>query len=292
MKKTFKRKTFEGGNLKQFNKSLERQIENRSDFKIVSSGLSRTIVFDSGLKFRYFSNSHKDNIKGSYFVNLVRKQVDKFIESDSDMPNYTERINAQSFNIDGIRKAIENDVKVECIDLNSCYWTTAYNLGFIDKRLFNKGIESGHKQGLVVSIGALNKLPLIESYTKGSIVSRKYDYDFNNRYSPFYWSIITKVRDVMMEVYEALGDDLYMWLTDCAFVNSSRKDEVVSIFEKHMYKYKSYESKFTKLSKLKVNWIDMSKEKNKEISIANRHIQNEYKLWEIVNNFNKEQNEN
>ena len=93
MKKTFKRKTFEGGNLNQFNKSLERQIENRSDFKIVSSGLSRTIVFDSGLKFRYFANSHKDNIKGSYFVNLVRKQVDKFIESDSDMPNYTERIN-------------------------------------------------------------------------------------------------------------------------------------------------------------------------------------------------------
>ena len=288
MKKTYNKKTFNGGNLKQFESFLDKQIHHKSNFKVVSSGLSRTIIFESGIKFRYFSKSNKDNIKGAYFVNLVRKQIDKLIEEKFVMPPYNEKVNAQCFNVKAIQKAIENDADVECIDLNSCYWTTAYNLGFIDKKLFDKGIDSGHKLGLVVSIGALNKLPLIETYESGDFTSRKYDYEYNERYSPFYWSIISKVRDVMMEVYEALEDDMYMWLTDCAFVNANKKDAVISIFEKHKYQSKSYKSKFIEVDKYKAKWIDLSKDVNKDISIANRHIENDYKLWKIVNQYNQE----
>ena len=287
MKKTYKKKTFDGGNLKQFESFLDKQISHKSNFKVVSSGLSRTIIFDSGIKFRYFSKSNKDNIKGAYFVNLVRKQVDKYIESGKPLPPYTERVNAQCFNKPAISKAIKNKVDVDCIDLNSCYWTTAYNLGFIDKALFDKGIGSGHKLGLVVSIGALNKLPLIETYESGDFTSRKYDYEFNKRYSPFYWSIISKVQSIMMEVYEALSDDMYMWLTYCAFVNSNKSSVVLDIFKKHNYNSKSYKSKFTDLTTLKVYWKDVTNDTKKEISIAGRDIEKDYKLWKIVNDFNK-----
>ena len=57
MKKTYNKKTFNGGNLKQFESFLDKQINHKSNFKVVSSGLSRTIIFDSGIKFRYFSKS-------------------------------------------------------------------------------------------------------------------------------------------------------------------------------------------------------------------------------------------
>ena len=93
----------------------------------------------------------------------------------------------------------------------------------------------------------------------------------------------------MMEVYEALKDDMYMWLTDCAFVNSNKKDLVISIFEKHKYQSKSYKSKFISIDKYKTEWIDLSKDVKKDISIANRHIENDYKLWKIVQEFNQKQ---
>ena len=80
------RKSFQGGNLKSYNEFLDKQTEHRSTFKVISSGLTRKVVFESGVKYRFFSNSKKDLIKGSYFVNLVRKSISKYIDSGKEIP--------------------------------------------------------------------------------------------------------------------------------------------------------------------------------------------------------------
>lgn len=281
-----KKVTFHKGNLKQFKEAIAKHKSHQTNYKVVSAGLSRMIIHESGIRERYFSNSKSNRIEGAYFVNLVKKQVDLHIGSDKPTPKFTKDINAQCFNVDAINEALLTDPNVECIDLNSCYWRTAYNLGFINKRLYDKGIKSGHKKGLVVSIGALNKLPYNQTYVAGECVFDAYDYKLNDTYSPYYWAIISKVRDVMMDVYLELGDDLYMWLTDCAFVKSDKKEVVEAIFQKHSYESKSYQSKLSKIADDKVLWMDLSKDKIKSISISKRLIQEEYKRWKIIADFN------
>ena len=48
------KKVFGGGDLKRFKKSLKKFQERGDNFVVESKGLSRSIIFDSGIKFKYF----------------------------------------------------------------------------------------------------------------------------------------------------------------------------------------------------------------------------------------------
>jgi hypothetical protein len=272
-------KTIRGGSLKSYNKFLQTHIDQKSDFKVTSSGMSRLVEFDDGIRYRFFGANLKSKIDGAYFVTSVRNQIDKYIEKHGII-EVKEKPNIQMFN----PIAIDNyhNKPICCLDLNSCYWRTAYLLGFIDKELYDKGIESGLKKGLLVSIGALNKTPSIQKYVKGKKLVRSFDNDYSSKYSPFYWAIICKVRDLMMEVYKVLGNDMYMWLTDCAFVKSSKQQKVITIFEKYGFPYKVYTSNFVESTDIGVLWFDCKSNKHKAMYYADRLIDENYNKWKYM----------
>lgn len=273
-----------GGNLQAFNTFIQKHRSNKSKFKITSSGLSRVVEFDSGLKFRFFGQGATSNntIKGVYFVNMVKNSVDKYIEKYGIAP-VREKVIAQTFNVEGISKVLNKPVA--CLDLNLCYWRTAYLLGYIDDSLYKKGLDSGHKRGMLVSIGALNKNPLIQHFEDGKEVTKSFDTELHGKYSPFYWQIIGKVNDLMMEVYRELGDDFYMWLTDCAFIANDRIGDVVKIFEKYGFPHKFYTSDFESVDMDFVKWFDCKEARFKSMSIGGRHIKPLYNRWKYQHKF-------
>lgn len=263
---------------------LKIQKEEGANFQVMSSGLSKSLIFDSGIKYNYFSNDKGSRVEGAYFVNMVRSSIDKYIDKNGLQELSEENPNVQTFNLDGIAFAGSNEIT--CLDLNSCYWTSAFLLGYIDKTLYDKGVKSGFKKGLLISIGSLNKLKHIERYENGVKVGKSsIDEVYRERYAPFYWNIISKVRDLMMQVYDALGDDFYMWLTDCAFINPDCYNKVKEIFDSNGYPFKEYKARFTKFDGITVYWDDYKAEQNKQMPISNREIQNDYLSWKTINNF-------
>ena len=73
----------------------------------------------------------------------------------------------------------------------------------------------------------------------------------------------------MMRVYEELGEDFYMWLTDCAFVHPDKTKAVEKIFKEEGYPYKIYKAEFTYFDGLQVNWYDFKSKNPKGIISIN-----------------------
>ena len=269
---------------------MSKQKANKNNFEVVSSGLSKSLILDSGIKFNFFPNNKDSRVEGVHFVNMVRRSIDKYIEENGIVDKVDENPQVQTFNSDGISLAGDNDVC--CLDLNSCYWRTANILGYIDDKLYKKGVESGLKKGLLISIGALNKLKHIDKYENGKKVSTRIDEDYKIRYSPFYWNIIKRVRDLMMTVYEQLGDDFYMWLTDCAFIKPDSYDKVEKIFNDAGYPFKIYKARFTLFDGINVFWYDYKAEQSKTMPLSNRDIKDSYLTWKTIRDYNAKINNN
>ena len=145
------KKSYNGGNLRSFKSYINKQKSKERNFKVISSGLSRCVIFESGIKFNFFPNDKESRIEGAYFVNMVRSRLDRYIEKNGLSPMHKEAIQVQLFNTDAI--ALRGNNPISCLDLNSCYWRTANLLGYIDDDLYVKGITSGFKKGLLISIG-------------------------------------------------------------------------------------------------------------------------------------------
>lgn len=281
------KKVLNGGNLTQFKDFVLYHREQKSDFKVTSRGMSRIVEFNSGKKVRFFGQAgvKTNNIEGAFFVRMVKTEIDKFIEVNGGLPK-KEPVISQTFNCSSIKKVLNKPICY--LDLNLCYWRTAYLLGYISTKLYNRGLDSGFKKGMLVSIGALNANPLIQQYEDGKVVYTKHDDELNAKYSPFYWSIIGKVNDLMMEVFKELGDDFYMWLTDCAFIAPERQGEVMGIFEKYGFPYKSYTSDFTYCDDNTVEWYDCKDGRLKTISVGGRHIKPLFVRWDSLQHFYEE----
>ena len=120
--------------------------------------------------------------------------------------------------------------------------------------------------GLLASIGSLNKHETIETYKNGKLQSTDTNWEYKNKYSPFYWAIINYVAEVMMEIAHALGDSFYMWLTDCVYVDRDKKKIATEILDKRGYDYKSFYIEFTELEARQLKWYDFKANEEKYIN--------------------------
>ena len=203
-------------------------------------------------------------------VNAVRRNIDNYIESGKPIPKLEYRPKLVLYNFMEIEKAINKNPRdlTNAIDINACYFKTAYNLGFINEDLYIKGWEKRkeNKLGLLASIGSLNKHETIETYKNGKLRTTDTNWEYKNKYSPFYWAIINKVAEVMMEIAHALGENFYMWLTDCVYVDRDKKKIATDILDKYGYDYKSFYIEFTDLRGRQLNWYDFKANEEKYIN--------------------------
>ena len=265
--------TIRGGYLNRFETDLNKLQNNRTNFQVVSSGLTRKIIFnqkEDKSKRLYFGHQKSDILPGVHMVNAVRRNIDKYIESGKPIPKLEYRPKLVLYNFMEIEKAINKNPRdlTNAIDINACYFKTAYNLGFINEDLYKKGWEKRkeNKLGLLASIGSLNKHETIETYKSGKLKTTDTNWEYKNKYSPFYWAIINKVAEVMMEIAHALGENFYMWLTDCVYVDRDKKKIATDILDKYGYDYKSFYIEFTDLRGRQLNWYDFKANEEKYIN--------------------------
>ena len=265
--------TIRGGYLNRFETDLNKLQDNKTNFQVVSSGLTRKIIFnqkEDKSKRLYFGHQKSDILPGVHMVNAVRRNIDNYIESGKPIPKLEYRPKLVLYNFMEIEKAINKNPRdlTNAIDINACYFKTAYNLGFINEDLYKKGWEKRkeNKLGLLASIGSLNKHETIETYKNGKLKTTDTNWEYKNKYSPFYWAIINKVAEVMMEIAHALGENFYMWLTDCVYVDRDKKKIATDILDKYGYDYKSFYIEFTDLRGRQLNWYDFKANEEKYIN--------------------------
>jgi hypothetical protein len=269
---------FRSGNLEAFDKRLELYKREKASFVVRSGGLSRRVKLEGSAKtFRFFGHPNSSFVDGSFFAPMVKKSIDAFIEKHGELQTF-DKPDIQQFNVARVESNLYKPVAA--VDLNNCHWTTAYLLGFIPETLFKRGIASGKKKGLLVSIGSLNKLEQLDYYENGRLVRTEFDHAQHARYSPFYWAIIGRVRDVMMETYSRHQDNFYMWLTDCAFVDAYAANQLRRDFEAMGYKSKQYMVDFVQVSTNKVFWYEAKTDTKKSIAYQHREIDVSYALWQ------------
>ena len=266
--------TIRGGYLDKFENDLQGLVKQGITFQVVSSGLTRKILFpvkdDKPHKRLYYGNKKTDILPGVHMVNSVRRSVDRYIEKGGNIPKTKYKPKLILYNFMQIEKALMKNPPdlTYAIDINACFFRTAFNLGFISEELYKKGWEKRKKNklGLLASIGSLNKHETIEEYKNGKLKKSYVNWQYKNKYSPFYWAVINYVAEVMMEIANALNDDFYMWLTDCVYIDKRNKHIVEEILDKHEYDYKDFFIEFEELNEKEVRWYDFKSRDEKYIN--------------------------
>ncbi len=251
------------GNLETYEKAFARLSEHKADFTVRTRGVSKNINLGSNYGMR-FVNSH---MAGAFMCGLVKRDIDNYLLKN-DVPLVNHRFyNVQYVNIQAIEKI--GKAPFACYDANYCYFQTAYNLGYITRKTFKRGIRDKEiKPGLLAAIGGLGSLDFCEDYKGGKLVNKYPDWDKYNRYSPFYWNVITVIWKMMQDCIAEFGDDLYMWLTDCAYINTSREKDLKLFLEKRGYEHKRFMANFEGIDydKEKLSWYDAKANRVKTMS--------------------------
>lgn len=256
-------KVISTGNLENFDKALERLVAAKSDFVVKERGASRQVSLDHNMGMKFMAGK----MSGAFMCSLVKKDIDNYLLTKPKPLVYNKFYNVQYINANAIEKL--GNKPIACYDADYCYFQTAYNLGYITKKTFKRGIaDKKLKSGLLAAIGGLNSLDFYKEYKGGVLVKKYPDWDKYNKYSPFYWNVIERVWTMMQDCIALLGDDLYMWLTDCCYINPDREEEVKKFLEAKGYNHKRFMANFESIdfNKNEVVWYDAKANKVKTMS--------------------------
>jgi hypothetical protein len=276
------KKSFNKGTIEKYRSTLSKCIANKETFTTYSSGMSRRIILPTGVNMKFFgTEAANSRISGAFMVQMVQREIDAYIEANG-IPTYNYVSDVQLFNLPKIKEAMNGKKKpVVGIDINACYWNTAHKLGYISDALFERGLDTCKKQGLLIAIGCLNKKPVLKSYKEGKLIGYSFDEQIHSRYAPFYWNIIEHTHQIMIESYERFKDNWYMYLTDCLFVDLEvAKDAHKFIIDKG-YKCKSHQIEFINFDGKRLRWFDFKDNREKEIHAQGRDIDMTYSLTKI-----------
>ena len=267
------KQNFNSGDLEKYRTALEYARKSKQSFQIVSTGLSRKIIMPNGYKLNYFGRKGAQNlVEGAFLVMMVRREIDAYIEKNGTPPQ-VEPTQVQTFNFTAIRKVLSGKRKpIVGVDINACYWFVAHKLGYISDTLFERGLNTKKKKGLLIAIGCLNKLPMIKTYQDGVCVDTSFDTAQHQMYSPFYWNIIYHTHQLMIDSFKVFGDDWYMFLTDCLFVSIDRMKDAQEFLKEKGFFYKNHTIEFKTFDAKNITWFDYKDMKIKTMYAGSRDI--------------------
>jgi hypothetical protein len=273
--------SFNSGDLEKYQSALAYAKKSKQSFTIVSTGLSRKMVLPNGYKLNYFGRKGSNNlVEGAFLVMMVKREIDAYIEKNG-VPPKVEPTQVQTFNFTAIKKVLSgNRQPIVGVDINACYWYVAHKLGYISDSLFERGLNTKKKKGLLISIGCLNKLPMIKTYENGECVSTTFDFEYNDTYSPFYWNIINYTYELMIESFYIFGDDWYMYLTDCLFVSVDKIKDAQEFLKSKGFYHKNHSIEFKSFDSKNITWFDFKDSKIKTMYAGSRDIHYYVKLYE------------
>ena len=277
------------GAITNFDRYLAMYSDSKADFTVVSYGVTRKIIYG---KYSFIFNGLKGEKKplGTHLISLVKRDIDKLIESVYDEKTDTYSYVNKNFiapkipdkkpyltfihhkNLDWFGIGQE----ALAIDMNHCYWRTIFLLGRITEETYLKGIEkSEYKDGRLIAVGTLGKILTVRKYKNGEKVEEYVDDRDYLKYGGFFWEVICKVYALLLDLWQNLKEDFLMFLTDCVVIDSCKRELAMQIIEKHGYGSKEYKIVFTEITDTKVAWITDKGEK--------KHIVHNHKLLNTSN---------
>jgi hypothetical protein len=210
---------------------------------------------------------------------VVQKRIDEGLYVPVNKDPYRFTSNTIMYNSQQIQKILFTPCV--SVDIQSCYWTTARNLGVIDEKLYLRGMEKDRefKDARNISIGSIGSLTIHDKYEKGKRVLHEL---IRKPTACARLDIVDHVWAMANRIATVLGPDFLMFLTDCFFVPEGRKDDVKQILSEEGYKSKSERAVFTHLKRMRtgtdknffteeVVWYLVDKEVYKLHDFSNKH---------------------
>jgi hypothetical protein len=229
-------------------------------FEYTSCGSINTIIHNGK---EYIGVDVKEMAgKGYHLSQVLQRDIDLWVASNRATltPNNTEHLE-QMFNLSAIEKSV-GKIGV-AIDLDDCYWNTTHRLGYIRYKTFIAGLRKKQwKTGRNAAIGALAKRKYVVPFFMGKpqFQNRKEPIDSPDEYRWIRNDIIGSIYNLFYGLYELIGDEFYMFLTDCVFTSYEARPIVEKYFADHGYKFKSKPIEFLRVDRMKrkISWHDFT----------------------------------
>ena len=251
---------------------LDSLKRHKKSFTVIINGSTRTIIYNE--RTIDFVDMREMKGQGYHICRLVNKDIENFIINNPNHDyTYKEDYKTQLFNLNALQGSYKG--LMQGIDIHSCYFETAYQLGYIPLKTYilaNKE-PSKWKKGRNASIGSLAKNIITNHYENGiEIRSRRSFVDPNPekaQYVPFKQSIRHHIIGTIYKRFEKLvhilGKDYFMFLTDCIYCENSRVKDATEYLQSFGYKVKSKSFEIRRVDKKTktVFWYDFDKNKIK-----------------------------
>ncbi len=200
----------------------------KKDFRIRRSPNYTEIEMTHG-KQRIIFNENNDFKKGLFLFNMVRKDVNKFLEQS------TVEIELDELPVNKTNIKFDKSNQVIAIDLNHAYWRIAYLKDYISENTYFKGLEDDMPKSLkLATLSTLGRPKTYDVYVKGEY-SHSENTEANNELMNLYNDIRQSTYRIMQEIADALGGDFFCWRTDCIYFKNTEENcqTVINIVESH-----------------------------------------------------------
>lgn len=199
----------------------------KKSFKLRKSANYIEIITSSGQKLYH---NKTDKFRGGlYLFQMVKKDIEKFIQDNGAVEPY------QELPVNYSNKDFDYSKKIIGLDINNAYWSVAYLKGYLSKKTYLKGIEKDNLKSIRLScLSSLGKKRIYQCYEKGEYV---YDEEIkgDELLENIYKDIRFSTYGVMLEIAQELGNDFCCWKTDCIFfadneINNNIAKEIIESY--------------------------------------------------------------
>lgn len=161
-----------------------------------------------------FHAERKTNIlkDGLFIFSMVKRDVLKFMDRVEQIEN--KKSYPTNFVIE---ESAEDKRRITGTDLNHAYWRIAYNLGYISKNTYEKGLTVRNKALRLAALSSLGRDKEFVKIQNGKITNKLKVVKGDNRLRVIYNNIRNTCFYHMHEAAQILGSDFVAYKTDCIY---------------------------------------------------------------------------
>ena len=251
----------------EFKRFKERLSLNNIKFKVVTHGSTRQIHLPNN-KIKSYPYIVKS--EGKHLIQAVRDDITSNFMPQH--PDFDYSIKATYKQLHYNTESLKNNIGkiVTAIDINDCYWFTAYLLGIITKNCFIDGLRVDEwKAGRNMSIGSLATKLVTDYYEGNKVIKHTSQENFMGGVALNNW-IKNHVWQVFTEIINNLGDNYLMFYVDCIWV-TGKNHSINSI--KKLFRDKGY---FSKTKDFEIKSLT-----SKEVNLICIPDEAAYKIWQL-----------